>query len=70
MKKLSKKLALRKEVVRSLTGLNLDRVVGGMINQTRSVCAGECPRTSDCGTGGPATGANFCLNTELTCFAC
>ncbi len=71
MKKLTKKLALRKEIVRSLTGLALHEVIGGMIPETKSVCAGECPgRTGDCGTGGPATGGNHCLNTELTCVAC
>lgn len=72
MKKLSKKLSLQREIVRSLAGADLDAVAGGKPPLTRSGCATECPATQGgCGTtGGPATGGNICLQTELTCFAC
>jgi hypothetical protein len=42
---MNKKLALHKETVRSLRDLDLLNAQGGMINQTRSACAGECEPT-------------------------
>ena len=42
MKKITKKLALNMEVVRSLADGDLTIVQGGRINQTVSLCAGEC----------------------------
>jgi hypothetical protein len=42
MKRITKKLALHKEVVRSLADAELAFAQGGRINQTVSACEGEC----------------------------
>ncbi|MGH9885160.1 MAG: class I lanthipeptide [bacterium] len=42
MKKITKKLTLHKEVVRSLADGELGMAQGGRINQTVSACEGEC----------------------------
>jgi hypothetical protein len=54
MKKLSNKLALNREVVRRLAADQLSVAHGGRINQSASVCNGECPPPS----------ANVCLSDQ------
>ena len=71
MKKIAKKLSFDRQTIRNLVQDDLIGAQGGRIPQTRSQCAGECvPGTTTENTTGPNTGANHCLNTELTCFAC
>jgi hypothetical protein len=70
MKKIAKKLSFDRQTIRNLMNVELITAQGGMINQTRSACAGDCvPGTGDCTTG-PATGGNICLKTEFTCYYC
>jgi len=65
MKKISKKLCLNKEVVRSLSSVALTMANGGKPNPTRTVC-GACPATQPCGGGDTGSG-NLCLQTEFAC---
>jgi hypothetical protein len=46
MKKITKKLALNREVVRSLADLEMAVAQGGLPNPTRSACGAVCPNPS------------------------
>ena len=61
-----KKLAIHKEVVRSLVARELQGARGGAINQPTHGCTAGCTG----GGGGGNTGGNECIDTEFTCQYC
>ena len=61
------KLVLRSETLRSLASGQLTAVHGGRINQTVSLCAGECPQTQNDCLSQQCVMTDMCGDTHVGC---